>query len=97
MSFTGCDYYSAGPSEGLLVFLNLDKAPVAGEPISFTVKVMNKQRVNKMIRVNLNAQAKKYNHRPTEDIKTFWETHGVIQLAPMEGTFTRHSFTVFHL
>ncbi|XP_026205878.1 transglutaminase 5, like isoform X2 [Anabas testudineus] len=73
-----------GPSEGVQVFLNLDKAPVAGEPITFTVKVINKQKVNKMMKVHLNAQAKEYNHRPSEELKTFWETHGVIQLAPME-------------
>lgn len=75
------------------VFLNLDKAPVAGEPITFTVKVINKQKVNKMMKVHLNAQAKEYNHRPSEELKTFWETHGVIQLAPMEGIVPLHLST----
>lgn len=74
----------------MLVFLTLDKAPVAGEPVHFTVKVINKQRVTKMMKVHLNAQAKEYNHSPSD---TFWETHGVIQLAPMEGKFTFHSST----
>lgn len=69
-------------SKGVAVFLILDKAPVAGEPVRFTVKVINKQNVAKMMKVHANAQAKEYNHSPSD---TFWETHGVIQLAPMEG------------
>ena len=72
----------------MFVFLTLDKAPVAGQPIRFTVKVVNKHRVAKMMKVHLNAQAKEYNHSPSD---TFWETHGVIQLAPREGKFTSHS------
>ncbi|XP_042260194.1 transglutaminase 5, like [Thunnus maccoyii] len=71
----------AGPSKGVLVFLSLDKAPVAGEPICFTVKIVNKRSVAKVMKVHLNAQAKEYNHSPSD---TFWETNGVVQLAPME-------------
>lgn len=74
-----------GSSDGVAVFLMLDKAPVVGEPISFTVNVINKQNVAKTMKVHLNAQAKEYNHSPSD---TFWETHGVIQLAPMDGKFT---------
>ncbi|KAK2861846.1 hypothetical protein Q5P01_001379 [Channa striata] len=74
----------ADTSKGLQVSLTLDKAPIAGEPVCFTVKVMNMQKASKMMKVHLNAQVKEYNHRPGEDLKTFWETHGVIQLAPME-------------
>ncbi|XP_042349937.1 transglutaminase 5, like [Plectropomus leopardus] len=70
------------PSKGVSVSLTLDKAPVAGEPVRFTVKVVNRQNVAKMMRVHLNAQAKEYNHSPTD---TFWKSHGVLQLAPMEG------------
>lgn len=66
----------------MLVFLTLDRAPVAGEPISFSVKVVNKHSVAKMMKVHLNAQAKEYNSSPSD---TFWEAHGVTQLAPMEG------------
>ncbi|KAM4588276.1 transglutaminase 5, like isoform 2-T2 [Odontesthes bonariensis] len=69
-------------SKGVAIFLTLDKTPVTGEPILFTVKVMNKQNVSKMMKVHLNAQAKEYNHSPSD---TFWENHGVIQLAPMEA------------
>lgn len=72
----------AGSSNGLAAFLTLDKATVAGEPIRFSVKVINTQRVAKMIKVHMNAQAKEYNHSPSD---TFWEAHGVTQLAPMEA------------
>jgi len=65
--------------------LTLDKPAVTGEPILFTVKVMNKQNVSKMMKVYLNAQAKEYNHSPSD---TFWEDHGAMQLAPMEGKLT---------
>nr|XP_046239122.1 transglutaminase 5, like [Scatophagus argus] len=71
-----------GSSKGLAVFLSLDKAPVAGEPICFIVKVINKQSIAKMMKVHLNAQAKEYNSSPSD---AFWENHGVIQLAPKEA------------
>ncbi|XP_029288253.1 LOW QUALITY PROTEIN: protein-glutamine gamma-glutamyltransferase 5-like [Cottoperca gobio] len=71
----------AGSSTGMLVFLYLDKAPVAGEPVRFNVKIVNTQRAAKRIKVHLNAQAKEYNNSPSD---TFWETHGVTELAPME-------------
>lgn len=71
-----------GSSEGIKLLLMVDKAPVAGEPIRFTVNVVNKQNVSKTMRVHFNAQAKEYNHSPLD---TFWETHGVLQLAPLEG------------
>ncbi|XP_034725500.1 transglutaminase 5, like isoform X1 [Etheostoma cragini] len=71
-----------GTSTGVLVFLTLDNAPVAGEPVRFTVKVINKQKVAKKMRLHLNAQAKEYNNSPSD---TFWETSGVLQLAPMEA------------
>uniref|UniRef100_A0A3Q2D8P5 Transglutaminase 5, like n=1 Tax=Cyprinodon variegatus TaxID=28743 RepID=A0A3Q2D8P5_CYPVA len=73
---------STSTSKGVTVFLTLTKSPVAGEPIVFLVKVMNKQKRPKMMNIHLNAQAKEYNHSPSE---TFWEKHGAIQLAPMEG------------
>ncbi|XP_071351172.1 transglutaminase 5, like [Trachinotus anak] len=76
----------ASSSKGVLVFLALDKAPLAGEPVSFTVKVMNKQSVAKRMKVHVNAQAKEYNNSPSD---TFWETHGIIQLAPKEVEVVR--------
>uniref|UniRef100_A0A3Q2WVN1 Transglutaminase 5, like n=1 Tax=Haplochromis burtoni TaxID=8153 RepID=A0A3Q2WVN1_HAPBU len=78
--------YSAGSSQGVLVFLTLDKSPIVGEPVSFSVKIMNKQNVAKMLKIHLNAQAKEYNHSPSD---TFWENHGVLQLAPMEVKVVR--------
>ncbi|XP_062262110.1 transglutaminase 5, like [Platichthys flesus] len=74
-------------TSGVFVSLNLDQAPVAGEPISFTVKVMNKQRVAKTMTMHLNAQAKEYNHSPSD---TFWQMQGLIQLAPMEVKTLKH-------
>lgn len=74
--------HSAGSSQKVIVFLTLDKPPVAGDPVSFMVKIMNKQNVGKMLKVHLNAQAKEYNRSPSD---TFWENHGVVKLAPMEG------------
>ncbi|XP_022617143.1 protein-glutamine gamma-glutamyltransferase 5-like [Seriola dumerili] len=71
----------ASSSEGVLVLLTLDKAPLAGEPVSFMVKVTNKQSVAKMMKVHINAQAKEYNHSPSD---TFWEMHSTVQLAPKE-------------
>ncbi|XP_068451422.1 transglutaminase 5, like [Clinocottus analis] len=73
---------SRGSSRGMVVVLALDKAPFAGEPVHFTVKVVNKQRVAKKIKVHLNAQAKEYNHNPSD---TFWESHGVVELGPMQA------------
>ncbi|XP_037535760.1 transglutaminase 5, like [Nematolebias whitei] len=72
----------ANPSQGVTVLLTLDKSPVAGEPIRFSVKVTNRQRVAKKLIMHLNAQAKEYNNSPSD---TFWENHGVLQLAPMEA------------
>ncbi|XP_068171540.1 transglutaminase 5, like [Antennarius striatus] len=67
--------------QGVTAFLTLDKYPVAGEPVCFTVKIINTERVAKMMKVHINAQVKEYNHSPTD---TFLETHGVIQLEPQE-------------
>ncbi|XP_037346809.2 transglutaminase 5, like [Pungitius pungitius] len=72
---------STGSSGGVSLLLSLDKAPVAGQPVLFTVKVINRQRVAKVMQVHLNAQVKEYNHSPSE---TLWENHGVLRLAPME-------------
>ncbi|XP_028262071.1 transglutaminase 5, like [Parambassis ranga] len=70
-----------GGSKGMLVVLVVDKSPVAGEPVGFTIKVTNKENVAKKVKVHLNAQAKEYNHSPSDP---FWELHSVLQLAPME-------------
>lgn len=41
-----------------------------------------------MLKVYLNAQAKEYNHSPSD---TFWETQGVIEMLPLGCRFTPRS------
>lgn len=72
---------ASSSSKGVLVFLTLDKAPICGEPISFTVKIINKQNKAKRFKIHFNAQTKEYNHSPLD---TFWESHGLIQMGPAE-------------
>ncbi|KAM3621781.1 uncharacterized protein V6R79_015918 [Siganus canaliculatus] len=74
--------HSADTPKGVAVTLILDHVPVAGEPIRFTVKVVNNQNVAKRMTLHLNAQAKEYNHSPSD---TFWENHGVLKLGPREA------------
>ena len=76
--------HSAATSRGVSVALTLDKAPVAGVPIVFRVTITNKETVAKEIIEHLNAQAKQYNHSPSD---TFWEAERVVKLAPLEGKF----------
>ncbi|XP_072307917.1 transglutaminase 5, like [Eucyclogobius newberryi] len=72
---------STAAAAGVLLFLTLDKAAVSGQPIGFTVKIINKQKKTKRFRMHLNAQAKEYNHSPSD---TFWESNGVVQMGPSE-------------
>ena len=76
---------SAAAAQVVSVDLTLEKAPVAGVPVVFRVTITNKEPVAKEIIEHLNAQAKQYNHSPSE---TFWEAQNVVQLAPLEGKFT---------
>ena len=62
--------------------LALLKTPVSGESISFAVTVTNMEAVPKVLKEHVNAQAKTYDHSPSD---TFWESHGLIQIAPLEG------------
>ncbi|XP_024126836.1 transglutaminase 5, like [Oryzias melastigma] len=73
-------------SKGMFLSLSLDKSPVAGEPIRLTVKVTNRESLAKTVKVHFNAQAKEYNLSPSD---TFWESHEVVQLGPMEGKVLR--------
>lgn len=77
-------FYPGASSKGMFLSLSLDKSPVAGEPIRLTVKVTNRESLAKTVKVHFNAQAKEYNLSPSD---TFWESHEVVQLGPMEGTF----------
>ncbi|KAJ0068288.1 hypothetical protein NL108_004658, partial [Boleophthalmus pectinirostris] len=74
-------YLSSSAQHGVMVFLTLDKAAVSGEPIRFTVKIINQQNKVKRLKIHLNAQAKEYNHSPSD---TFWESHGIVQMGPAE-------------
>lgn len=71
----------ASTAKGVLVSLTLDKPPVSGEPIRFTLKIINKQNMVKRFKIHLNAQAKEYNNSPSD---SFWESQGIIQLGPAE-------------
>lgn len=62
--------------------LTLDQTPVAGTVIRVSLKVINRQRVAKVMKVHVNAQIKEYNSSPAE---TFWENHSTVQLGPLEG------------
>ncbi|KAJ3602848.1 hypothetical protein NHX12_030593 [Muraenolepis orangiensis] len=88
---TGSDRsVSCGSSSGMSVTLTLDKAPVAGVPIVFTVTVTNTESVAKVIKEHLNAQAKKYNNSPSD---TFWEAHSIVNLAPREVKVVHHQIS----
>ncbi|XP_077428919.1 transglutaminase 5, like [Vanacampus margaritifer] len=65
----------------MAAILTLDKTPVAGGVIRFTLKVINRQPVAKMMKVHVNAQIKEYNSSPAD---TFWENHSIVQLGPLE-------------
>uniref|UniRef100_A0A671PDQ7 Protein-glutamine gamma-glutamyltransferase 2-like n=1 Tax=Sinocyclocheilus anshuiensis TaxID=1608454 RepID=A0A671PDQ7_9TELE len=69
-------FYSS--PQGCAVSLQLLKAPVVGENISFNVTITNKVAVPKLLRKHVNAQNKEYNRNPTG---TFWEAHGDVMIA----------------
>ncbi|XP_036386161.1 transglutaminase 5, like [Megalops cyprinoides] len=73
--------------QGLAVSLRLNNVPVAGENISFSVTVSNKDNVPKTLKEHVNAQAKEYNSSPLE---TFWEDHNILQIAPYEVKIIQH-------
>ncbi|KAM6979579.1 transglutaminase 5, like [Aplochiton taeniatus] len=78
---------SSVSSSGLTVSLSLQKTPVAGESIFFTVTVTNKEDVAKVIKQHVNAQAKVYSHAP---LGTLWEAHSTVSLAPLEVKVLQH-------
>ncbi|KAL0190215.1 hypothetical protein M9458_012913, partial [Cirrhinus mrigala] len=66
---------------GIAVSLQLLKAPVVGENISFNVIITNTVAVPKLLRKHVNAQNKEYNRNPTE---TLWEAHEDVKIGPNE-------------
>ncbi|XP_077459899.1 transglutaminase 5, like isoform X2 [Stigmatopora argus] len=69
-------------SDKMSAALTLDETPVSGGVLRLTLKVVNRQRAAKTLKVHLNAQTKEYNHSPGE---TFWEKHGILRLGPLEA------------
>ncbi|XP_030634058.1 transglutaminase 5, like [Chanos chanos] len=78
---------SKGSSQGLSVSLHLYKVPAVGENISFSVTIANRSNALRTVKEHVNAQAKEYNHSPTD---TFWEVHNMVQLAPFSETVLEH-------
>ncbi|XP_046892773.1 transglutaminase 5, like [Hypomesus transpacificus] len=78
---------SRGSTQGLSVSLALLKMPVSGESISFAVTITNMEAIPKVLKEHVNAQAKTYDHSPSD---TFWESHSLIQIAPLEVKVLRH-------
>uniref|UniRef100_A0A8C2GNM8 protein-glutamine gamma-glutamyltransferase n=1 Tax=Cyprinus carpio TaxID=7962 RepID=A0A8C2GNM8_CYPCA len=76
--------------QGLAVSLQLLKAPVVGENISFNVIITNKVAVPKLLRKHVNAQNKEYNRNPTG---TFWEAHGDMKIGPKETVTIQHEIS----
>ncbi|XP_016424423.1 protein-glutamine gamma-glutamyltransferase 5-like [Sinocyclocheilus rhinocerous] len=76
--------------QGLAVSLQLLKAPVVGENISFNVTITNKVVVPKLLRKHVNAQNKEYNRNPTG---TFWEAHDDVKIGPKETVTIKHEIS----
>uniref|UniRef100_A0A8C2AP54 protein-glutamine gamma-glutamyltransferase n=1 Tax=Cyprinus carpio TaxID=7962 RepID=A0A8C2AP54_CYPCA len=77
-------------SKGVEVSLQLLKAPVVGENISFNIIITNNDAAPKLLRKHVNAQNKEYNRNPTE---TFWEAHDDIKIGPKETVTIQHEIS----
>ncbi|KAK3556840.1 hypothetical protein QTP70_022278 [Hemibagrus guttatus] len=77
-------------AQSLSVELNLDKMPVVGENICFSVIVTNHDSVQKRVREHANAQAKRYNTVPSD---TFWEADNFIDLSPYGKAVLQHKIS----
>ncbi|RXN32480.1 glutamine gamma-glutamyltransferase [Labeo rohita] len=73
--------------KGVAVSLQLLKAPVVGENISFNVIITNTVAVPKLLRKHVNAQNKEYNRNPT---RTLWEAHDDLKIGPNETVTIKH-------
>ncbi|XP_067230338.1 protein-glutamine gamma-glutamyltransferase 5-like [Chanodichthys erythropterus] len=76
--------------EGIAVSLQLLKAPIVGENISFNVVITNKGDVPKMLRKHVNAQSKEYNCNPTE---AFWKAENDLEIGPYETMTVKHEIS----
>ncbi|KAK7144172.1 hypothetical protein R3I94_010565 [Phoxinus phoxinus] len=82
--------------QGVGVSIELLKAPVVGENLSFIVKITNNMAIPKLLRKHVNAQNKEYNRDPTG---TFWEDHDDLKIGPNQTVTVKHeiSFTEYML
>ncbi|XP_067314344.1 protein-glutamine gamma-glutamyltransferase 5-like [Pseudorasbora parva] len=76
--------------EGIDVSLQLLKAPVLGEIISFSVTITNKVAIPKLLRKHVNAQKKEYHRDPTG---TIWEAHDDLKIGPYETVTLKHEIS----
>ncbi|XP_059415526.1 protein-glutamine gamma-glutamyltransferase 5-like [Carassius carassius] len=77
-------------SKGTAVSLQLLKAPVVGENISFNVIITNNAAAPKLLKKHVNAQNKEYNRNPTG---TFWEAHDDVKIGPKETLTIKHEIS----
>uniref|UniRef100_A0A8C1N7J9 protein-glutamine gamma-glutamyltransferase n=1 Tax=Cyprinus carpio TaxID=7962 RepID=A0A8C1N7J9_CYPCA len=77
-------------SKGIAVSLQLLKAPVVGENISFNVIITNNAAAPKLLKKHVNAQNKEYNRNPTG---TFWEAHDDVKIGPNETLTIKHEIS----
>ncbi|XP_052414129.1 protein-glutamine gamma-glutamyltransferase 5-like [Carassius gibelio] len=77
-------------SKGVEVSLQLLKAPVVGENISFNVIITNNDAAKKLLKKHVNAQNKEYNRNPTG---SFWESHDDVKIGPKETVTMKHEIS----
>ncbi|KAG1934150.1 transglutaminase 5, like [Pimephales promelas] len=76
--------------QGVRVSLQLLKAPVVGENLSFNVIITNNEAMPKLLRKHVNAQNKEFNRNPTG---TFWEAHDDMKIGPRETVTVKHEIS----
>ncbi|KTF73584.1 hypothetical protein cypCar_00032823 [Cyprinus carpio] len=77
-------------SKGTAVSLQLLKAPVVGENISFNVIITNNAAAPQLLKKHVNAQNKEYNRNPTG---TFWEAHDDVKIGPNQTLTIKHEIS----
>ncbi|XP_056122081.1 transglutaminase 5, like [Rhinichthys klamathensis goyatoka] len=76
--------------QGVGVSLQLLKAPVVGENLSFNVIITNNMAIPKLLRKHVSAQNKEYNRNPTG---SFWEAHDDLKIGPCETVTVKHEIS----
>ncbi|TRY58612.1 hypothetical protein DNTS_007612 [Danionella cerebrum] len=83
-------YAVRASTQGIGVSLQLQKPPVIGESISFSVTITNRTSVPKQLREHVNAQKKEYDRNPSG---AFWEKHNEIKIGPNETQDLKHEIS----